>query len=263
MRDERAAAAVRARAAAASCARRRTIASAWVENTSTAPVNSATSASTLRFTRYEREMFAARSMLGLGTRSQHAGRKLAREPPRGTSPRPRPDAAADPGDRCGRSARAAPARRRCPCARTACRRRASSPAIRRREPRQPDLDLEGIALAHAEPGRGGGTEKDRVRTKSVETSRSPRSRRRRAAPATRERHRARRRAAARSRPSTLSRPRSPDSRRRPRAAGRGADRALRRIPTRGPRISMSAVPDRVWTACANSAIADWLTSCTA
>ena len=64
----------------ANCALRRATASACVENTSRPPVNSATRASTLRFTRYARDMRAVTAALSCGVAIGDTGWQHRRQP---------------------------------------------------------------------------------------------------------------------------------------------------------------------------------------
>ena len=134
----------------ANCARRRATDSACVENTSRPPVNSATSASTSRFTRYARDSRA---------RGRHAGLRRSRRQRR---------AAAAPATRCAkrsdvgarRSAqvdarqpaarRTHPARPRCPSPRSAGAAAAARvPATRSVHVARRRLHVDGVAVVHA------------------------------------------------------------------------------------------------------------------
>ena len=154
--------------------RRRATSSACVENTRNPPVNSATSASTLRFTRYERERFALVSARACGgatfapggsARCDRDARRLDVDP----RPQAQVDAVEPP-----EPVEAATARCRCPSAR---RGRAGCPrAGRRRRAAARAAGPTTIAIASPSPrleprGRGGG-EQDGVGLEQLEGARA-------------------------------------------------------------------------------------------
>ncbi len=152
----------------ANCARRRTTASACVENTSRPPVKSATSASTSRFTRYDRDSPALAASVVCGrcalTPAGSCSRSAVGEC-RDIDARSKPKVdAADPADAVERLLRAGDVHHR-EALRTAGGKLAGNA---QRHVGEPDLHANFVADPHRERAHRGGRDEQRVRTQRVE-----------------------------------------------------------------------------------------------